>query len=141
MYVATLLESDYLDIKLDDDGDLFVDEDGIHLISGLPGVAQLIRIAVRLFRGEVYWDLTKGVAYFETSHGAGDGLLGEKFTKVDLRDAISEAVMGVPAVVSITSLTIDIDESTRETFVNVEVKTQFGDLPPATITIGVPRNA
>lgn len=116
-----LLETDPLDILLDDDGDIVVDPiNGITFVSGIDGVAQLVRIALRLFRGEWFLDLDAGVPYLQT-------ILGQKFNAETLREEIVKAVVVVEGVVEITELTIDFDNATREVSVAVALRTQFGD--------------
>lgn len=116
-----ILETDPLDILLDDDGDIIVDPVvGITFVSGLDGVAQLVKIALRLFRGEWFLDLDAGVPYFQS-------ILGKKYDAVALRAEIVTAVMGVPCVTEIIELTLDFDGETRTASVSVSLRTQFGD--------------
>lgn len=116
-----LLESDPLDILLDDDGDIIVDPvRGITFVSGLAGVAQLVRIAIRLFRGEWFLDLDAGVPYFQT-------ILGKKYDAATLRAELVKAVVDVPGVAEILNITLEFDGATREASVSLALRTEFGD--------------
>lgn len=115
-----LLETDPVDIKLDEDGDIDMDPElGFTFVSGIDGIAQLVKIALRLFRGEWFLDLDAGVPYFQT-------ILGFKYDAAALRGEIERAVV-VPEVVSIAEITLEFDGATRTASVAVDLRTRFGD--------------
>lgn len=116
-----LLESDPLDVLLGEDGDIVVDPVlGVTFVSGIAGVAQLVKISLRLFLGEWFLDLDAGVPYFQT-------ILGKKYDAVTLRAEMVKAVVSVPGVVEILSLTLEFDGATREASVSLALRTEFGD--------------
>ena len=124
-----LLETDPLDVEVDDDGDILVDEDGLHLIAGLPGVAQLCRIAMLLFLGEWFLNLNRGMPWFQE-------ILGEKYDEGLLRSRLAEQLLTVPGVTEVISITLAFDPLTRGVSVTWAVRTLFGDTEPDTLVAG-----
>lgn len=118
-----LLSTDRLDRRLDADGDLYLGPNGSEGISGLEGVAQLIAIALKLFKEEWFLNLNKGMPWFQE-------ILGEKYNEQLVRKRIAEVVLGVPAVTAILSLALTFTSSTRELAIELGVRTEFGDTPP-----------
>ena len=123
------LETDPLDVQLDEDGDILIDEDGLHLTSGIEAVAQLCSIAVKLFKGEWFKDLDKGVPWFQE-------ILGEKFDKILVEARLTETLVSVPGVVEVLSLDASFDRATRRVVVSGAVRTEFGDVPLDALAIG-----
>jgi hypothetical protein len=132
-----MLESDYLDLKIDPEtGDLAIGPDGgFVMVSGREGVAQLVRIRLKLFKDEWFLNLDAGVPYY-------DEILGEKFSDLTLRRLITEQIMGkhglarVPGVVGISSLGIEYDARLRRAIVTWIILTEFGDTEPDRLTLG-----
>lgn len=126
-----MLSTDALDLKLDPEtGDLALGSDGgLQFVSGLEGVAQLVKIRLRLFRGEWFLNLDAGVPYYEE-------ILGEKFSDTILRRRLLEAINGTPGVVETITLGISHDAYTRVITVTWAVRTEFGDTVPDTLAIG-----
>ena len=123
-----LLETDPLDVALDADGDILIDADGLHFVSGIDGVAQLVKIAVRLFKAEWYLDIEAGMPWFEE-------ILGEKFDDALTRQRLNEVILGVPGVVEIRQLTIVPPTKDRDLSVTYALRTAFGDTEPITVTL------
>lgn len=117
-----MLETDPIDLALDDDGDLLIDADGLHLTSGITGVVQAVRIRLLLFKNEWFMNLDAGVPYYEE-------ILGEKFNEPLLRQRLSEAIKDTPGVVEILSLVIQYSGTTRRVGVTWSVRCEFGDTP------------
>lgn len=123
-----MLETDPIDILLDDDGDLLIDGDGLHFSSGLQGVAQAVRIRLRLFAGEWFLNLDAGVPWWE--------ILGEKPNDVLLRQRLIEAIRGTPGVVEVLQLAIAWDGPRRRVTVTYALRTAFGDTEPDMLAVG-----
>lgn len=121
------LETDPLDIACDDDHDLLVDAEGLHLISGLPGVAQLIRIAILLFLGEWFLNLEVGMPWFQE-------ILGQKFDAALIRQRLSERISKIPAVAEIISIAVSFDADARAVSIDYEVRVDWGDTLSGTVT-------
>ena len=121
-----LLESDPLDLKLDTDGDILIDGDGLQLVSGLEGVAQLCQIALRLFKGEWFLNLDKGMPWFQE-------ILGEKFDEGLIRHRVTDVLLAVPGVKSIA--TLSVTQSGPDILITSSVTTAFGDTEPDTLNL------
>jgi hypothetical protein len=114
-----VLETEPLDVELDDDGEIHIDEEGLRLVSGAQAVAQLIRIAILLFLGEWFLNLEKGMPWFQE-------ILGQKFDPVLIRQRLSERILAVPGVAEIMSVAVSFDPDSRAVTVDWEVRAAFG---------------
>lgn len=123
-----ILETDPLDVLIDADGDIVIDNDGLHFATGIAGVAQLIRERVLLFSGEWFLNLDVGIPWF-------DKILGENFDERAAYDAIRAEILDTPGVVAITSLTISVDPSTRVVSLAYEAQVSFGDTVSDTLDL------
>jgi hypothetical protein len=132
-YIPTLLSTDPLDIKLKDDEDLFVDPAlGLVFISGLPAVAQLIKIALRMFVGEWFLNLDAGDRALE--------MLGQKYNADQFVAAVTPVVLAVPAVVAVQSIAPSYDSVARKASISFAAQAQFGDTTTTvTGTLTVPK--
>jgi len=117
---VSFLETDALDIALDDDGDLAVSQSGFRLTSGPDGVAQLCKIAIRLVLGEWFLDQSRGVDWFR--------ILQEKFKADSVSSAIRTALSGVPTVTSVASVRVTPPDPDRGISVSAVVNSVFGDV-------------
>lgn len=124
------LETDKLDVRLNEDGSVYVGPNGFEFVSGLIGVAQLVTIAIRMFLGEWFLNLDKGMPWFQE-------ILGKKDAEDILRRRLAETALGVPAVIGIISLTLELDGQTRRATGSMVVRTQFGDTPPDLIKFSI----
>lgn len=117
-----LLSTDPIDVATDANGDLFMDANGTKFSRGLTGVVQAARIRMRLFLGEWFLNLDSGVDWW--------AVLGEKWdatAEAKLRDDLTATILGTPGIVSVTSLTLDLNPTTRVLTINWQAKTLFGD--------------
>lgn len=117
-----LLESDPQDLLLDANGDLVIDEEGLHFVFGLQAVAQAIRIRILMFRGEWFLNMDIGVPYFE-------GIIGDTYDEATARAAIVAAILDAPGVTGIKSLSVDFDGGTRKLTIAFVAQSLFGDTP------------
>jgi hypothetical protein len=125
--VATLKSTDPLDAELDTaTGDVIIDEQGLRLIGGISGVAQLIGIALRLFRGEWFMNLDAGVPWFQD-------ILGQKYDEATLRRRLSDEIATVPGVSSVTALSISRDSAARTVSIAWGVIVEFVDIEPTAL--------
>jgi hypothetical protein len=125
-----LLSTDRLDRRLDENGDMYIGPNGSEPISGIEGVAQLVVIALRLFKEEWFLNMNKGMPWFQE-------ILGEKLDEQLVRKRISEIVLAVPSVVGILSLGLRFEAVTRSLFVSLMVRTVFGDTQPDAIQFAI----
>lgn len=121
------LETDPLDLAFGADNHLQLDGDGLHFISGLSGVAQLIRIAILLFLGEWFLNLDAGMPWHQE-------ILGQKFDAALIRQRLTERISKVPAVAAIVSVSVSFDSEARAVAVDYEVRTDWGDTLTGTVS-------
>lgn len=132
--MALPLESDPQDVALATDGDILIDALGLHLISGLPAIAQAVRFRLLFFLGEWFLNEGIGIPYFEE-------LIGDASKLANVKDrahaAFAAAILDVPGVIEITKLEIDINTNTRTMTVTWSARTLFGDTPIDSLEVTV----
>lgn len=130
-----MLETDIIDFKLDPvTGDIVITTD-IQFSSGLSGVVQAVRTRLGTFKGEIFYDLTEGVAWL-VRDGVEQAILGTKpFNEVLARKEIRDCILSTPGVVEILELKLDLS-SARVLTVTWKARTEFGDTPLDKLTIG-----
>lgn len=126
------LESDPQDVALDADGDILIDEQGLHFVSGKDAVVQAVLIRLRMFRGE--WALNQdiGVPYFEDLIGDASKVAG---VEDRARAAFGAAILDVPGVETILQLDVKINRQTRGMTVTWRAKCTFGDTAEGTVEV------
>lgn len=128
------LESDPQDVALDADGDILLDETGLHFVSGKEAVVQGVLFRLRMFKGE--WQLNQdiGVPYFEELIGDASKVAG---VEDRARAAFGAAILDVPGVDKILQLDVKLDRSTRKMTVTWRAQCSFGDSVVAEGTVEV----
>lgn len=122
-----MLSTDPLDLLLDTTTHDLVITDDIAFSSGLGGVAQAIKIAVQMIRGEWFADLREGIPYFERDGvTAREALLGQK---VNIPRAVSEFRSVITSIIGVASVQdVRISYSAARTLsLSWQVTTVFGD--------------
>ncbi len=123
-----MLETDPVDIALDDDGDLLVDvTNGLAFVSGLEGVAQLCRIALLTFMGEWFADLDEGIDWFGL-------ILGRPFNVNVIRGEFRRVLFTVPNVTDVLAVLPTFDRATRICSIQWQTRTTWGDTTLDTLT-------
>lgn len=133
-----MLEDAPIDLKIDEDGDLAVESGDLVLTSGLPGTVQACMIAMKLIRGEVFFDLDAGIPYLlRPGVPITDVILGQKFNEAKARAAFVAALLDVDNVTRVLELTFAFDGDTRALSVRFKVRTAFGDTDLETLDMEV----
>lgn len=133
-----MLETDPLDILLGNDGDLAIVDGDLSWSSGLAGIAQGIRVALQLFKGEWFVDLDEGVPYLEREGVTSDeALLGGRFDEARALRYFRAAIGRAPGVLEIVSLSVTFDGPSRALTATWVVSTEFGDTRPDSLSLGV----
>ena len=124
---TTILETDPQDVLMDDDGDVVLDEQGLHFVSGIPAVVQAARIRMGMFAEEWFLNLGIGIPYYTE-------IMFENYDEGTARAEFLAAILDVPAVVEVTFLQLVLDSS-RTLTVTWQARTLFGDTPQDTIVL------
>ncbi len=96
-----------VDLKLTDTDDLAFENGDLVLIDGPEATAQLIRARLQTIKGELAWDQDVGFPH--------DEIIGD--TEIDVQRVqawVRYAILTTPGVQSVTELTFDFNEATRE---------------------------
>lgn len=121
------LLNDPIDWLLDDNGDVVLTRD-VEFSRGLPAVRQSIAVAIRMIRGEWFYDALDGVPYWERPVvPASDALLGQPYNELKALAAFRDAIGNTPHVLEILTLSVSLDRATRTLVVSWSVRTTFGD--------------
>jgi hypothetical protein len=120
------LETDPQDVALDTDGDILLDAEGLHFVSGMAAIIQAVRIRLLMFRGEWFLNQDIGVPYFEELIGDASKRPG---VEERARAAFGAAILDTPGVVTVLKLDVAINPSTRKMTVTWQARTAFGDSP------------
>lgn len=126
------LETDPIDLLLDEQNDLVIQDGDLVFSTGLQAVVQGCRIRLQMFQGEWFLDLDAGVPYW-------NGILGEKASiAIPLaRQALRAALLRVPNVAEVTKLDLTFDGRARTLTVKWRVRTAFGDSAVVTTPITI----
>jgi len=131
------LISDPIDLLLDLDGDIDVSSGAPRLSTGQQAVKQGIQIAIQLIKGEWYLNLDAGLPHFENATvTAAEAIMGQRFDEIKALAAYRAAILSVPGVASLDSLTITFEGTTRVMTVRWHVLTTFGDTVADVIAVG-----
>lgn len=123
----TILKTDPLDWKLNAAGDFDFSSGGPVFVSGVPGVAQLIQIAVSFVMGEWFANLGIGIPLLPNATvPESNALLGQRFSMVKARTAYRTAILAVPGVASV-KVDASFTARTRTLTVSWVAVTTFGD--------------
>lgn len=126
--MADLLDTDPLDLLLDSSGDLVIENGDLGLVRGLDGIAQCIRVAVLLCRGEWFLNLDAGIPYFERDGVApADAILGQIFDEAKTVRTFASEISRCPGVDVVTSVAASYLATTRQLQVSWVVRTVLGD--------------
>ena len=119
------LETDPICLALEENGDVVIP---MRYLAGLDAVVQGVVTRLRMIRGELRWDLSIGVPYFERDGVPKEvAILGQKYDAAKVRAAIRDAVLDPPNVFESLSLSVAFDSSTRTVSVEWAARTFFGD--------------
>jgi hypothetical protein len=115
--------------------DLVIVDGDFAFSSGGDGVAQDIKIAVKMVMGEWFADLADGIPYWErVGVPASQALLGSKFNKARYEQVFRARIIKIPGVDTVDEVVASFDSSTRTSTVAWSVTTIFDDTITGSIT-------
>jgi hypothetical protein len=109
-----------MDIKQDDDGDLFLNVDDLELTSGLDAKVQHLNQRLRTFLAEWFLDLRVGVAYFQQ-------ILLKNPNPAVVDSVLKKEIVNTPGVLQLTFFDLDI-ASNRELTLSFRALTSEGEI-------------
>lgn len=103
--------------------------------SGGDGIAQDIKIAVKMIMAEWFADILDGIPYWErVGVPSSLALLGSKFNKARFEQVFRGRIIKIPGVDTVDEVVASFDSSTRTATVAWSVTTIFGDTTTGNIT-------
>jgi hypothetical protein len=123
---VALLATDPVDWKIDrSTWDLIIP---LQHVSGAEGVAQRIAIKMKLIRGELFTDQSKGMPWFEGQGVDPDVvILGNPFNEALAKNEARKIIESIEGTDEIESLTATFDNTTRIMTITFRVSTVFGE--------------
>lgn len=110
------------DIKLDTNGDLFLDDDGsMVLVIGDEAIAQQLRIRFRFALGEWFLDTRVGVPYFSE-------ILIKNPNLSRVSGVFRQLILSTPGIESIEEFDLTLDNSVRKLVLQFSARKTDGEL-------------
>jgi len=94
------------DIKLDEDGDILIEDDDLVLVEGVDAIAQDVEVRLTFFQSEWFLDTRLGVPWFQK-------ILGQKPRLDVVKSIIRKAIMTTPGMQGISDFVAEYDGRTR----------------------------
>lgn len=110
------------DLKLTADGDLDITAGALTLVTGADAIAQQIKIALRLFKGEWFLSPTEGMPYF-------DKIFQKGVRPAAVESIFRRALLAIPGVLEVLFLELELDGATRQMSLDFEVRVEGSDTP------------
>ena len=109
------------DIKLTDDYDWDVSAGDLAILTGADAIVQSVKLHLQFFKGEWFLDLDAGIPYFQ------DVLIKNPDPNL-LQSVFRNALLAIPGVLEIISLSLAIDNETRTLAIDMRLSTDVGEL-------------
>lgn len=107
------------DLKLSD-SDIDLSTYGMVLINDLDFIQQKLSIALRLFLGEWFLEISKGIPYYQD-------IFVKKYDAARIEAVLKTTILGVPGVLELTNFDMNY-ENPRKLTVSFSVSTDLGEL-------------
>lgn len=109
-----------MDIKLDSDGDIFLNVNDLELTLGIEAKAQHLTQRLRTFLGEWFLDLRIGVAYFQQ-------IMIKNPNPAIVDSIFKKEILNTPGILELTSFNLDI-ATNRELTLSFRAITEEGEI-------------
>lgn len=121
------LSTDPLDLAFDDDDDLVVTTD-LGFVAGAEGVAAQVEERLGAFRGELFFDLERGMPWLPSDTvPESQAILGSRYDATRIRSEVRAMVLGTEHVVGVSRLEVSRDATAREASIDFEAVAAFDD--------------
>lgn len=117
------------DLKLGEDGDLVIEDGDLVLFSGPSGVAQAVRLALGIVRGEYVYDTDYGIPLISIDaqgNPLGTYITDESLSKSQRHAFVLSYLQGIDGVSAVESLILDNDSRSRKLYIYASLLTQDG---------------
>lgn len=108
------------DIRLDSDGDIFLNVDDLELTTGIDAIVQHLQQRLRTFLGEWFLDLRIGVAYFQQ-------ILVKNPNPAVVDSILKKEIINTPGILQLTYFDLDIG-SDRSMTLSFRALTKEGEI-------------
>ena len=95
------------DIALDDNGDIQISGSDLTLTTGVDAIKQHLSQRFRMFYGEWFLDMERGVPYFQQ-------VLKKNPDSVIMDSIFKSTIINTPGVIQLTEFNLDVDSATRQ---------------------------
>ena len=109
-----------MDLKLDENGDLAIENDDLVLVDGLEAIVQDCEVRLNFFFGEWFLDTRLGVPWFQR-------ILGQKPRLVAVKSIIKKAILTTPGILSIIDFDLNWDSARRNLSIEFRANTVEGE--------------
>lgn len=119
------------DIKLDDNGDIAIEDGDIVLIDGIERVKQTVVLSLGIIRGEYPYDTDFGIPVISIDaqgRPLSTYLFDDRMTSAQRHAFISQYLLSLDDITSIEMLSVDVDQKQRKLYVYADLVTNVGPL-------------
>jgi hypothetical protein len=95
------------DIALDDNGDIQITGSDLSLTTGVDAIKQYMQQRFRMFYGEWFLDMERGIPYFQQ-------VLKKNPDPVIVDSILKSTIINTPGVLQLTEFNLDTDAATRQ---------------------------
>lgn len=110
-----------IDLKIDDSGELVIEDNDLVFVSDLDQVMQHVKIRLRTFYGEWVFDTTRGIKYFEE-------IFVKQPNKSVVDGLIKQAIIETAEVTELVEYSSVIDEVSRQIDISATINTIYGTM-------------
>jgi len=114
--------SNIIDLKLEETTwDLLIENQDIQTVTGIDGIKQHLRQRYQMFKGEYFYDKTRGIPYH-------DDLFVKSPNPIIVDTVFKKVTLDTPGIVELLKFDLDFDGTTRELNINLKAKTDVGEM-------------
>jgi len=107
---------DIIDLKLNETTwDIYIENQDIQIVTGIDGVKQHLRQRLQMFKGEYYYDKTRGIPYH-------DYFFVKSPNPIIIDSILKKVVLDTPGITELLKFDLDFDRTTRELNIDFKAK-------------------
>lgn len=109
------------DILLDTNGDIDITEGKFTLTTGLDAIKQHLKQRLKLFYGEWFLDITKGIPYFQH-------ILNKNPNPIVVDAVLKRTIIETPGILELLEFDLNIDSENRELQIDFKARAEDGNV-------------